>query len=244
MKSVKLHPFLVVVVVVSVFVFVYSGTIINIFHAGKLNVNGNINSNGNSHSNSNTGVTFSHVDELLSHVEEEFKGNCGRILRGELFSYSQAWQDWVLYHNYFRDRKWGDGFYLDIGTNNAIVISNTFFFDKCLGWRGICAEPQKRYHELIKKTRTCELVKSCVMGRTTNVEVRSSSSSQSFKKTNRTTGTQCVGFKELQQKYNFDKVDVVSIDIEGAEPHVLGCYPFDDVDTQLFLVETNKQETR
>lgn len=27
------------------------------------------------------------------------------------------------------------------GANNAYDMSNTFFFDRCLGWRGICVEP-------------------------------------------------------------------------------------------------------
>ena len=45
-----------------------------------------------------------------------------------------------------------------------MVISNTLFFDKCLGWRGVCFEPQTRYHGWIRRTRGCTLVPSCVLG--------------------------------------------------------------------------------
>lgn len=72
-------------------------------------------------------------------------------------------QDWYIFHNLFVNRlTWDDGSYIDIGTNNATWISNTLFFDRCLGWRGICFEPQQRYHDEIIQRRGCKLVPQCV----------------------------------------------------------------------------------
>ena len=33
------------------------------------------------------------------------------------------------------------GFYIDIGAFHPFKLSNTVFFDQCLGWEGICVEP-------------------------------------------------------------------------------------------------------
>ena len=44
--------------------------------------------------------------------------------------FAQAWQDWFLWRNFFAGQT--SDLYLDIGTNQAVTISNTFFFDHCL----------------------------------------------------------------------------------------------------------------
>jgi len=41
---------------------------------------------------------------------------------------------------------YSQGTYLDIGSNHPLQRSNTYFFDKCLGWRGVCVEPNTKYH--------------------------------------------------------------------------------------------------
>ena len=70
------------------------------------------------------------------------------VLRGSgRPGFSQAWQDWLLYRNFFAGQR--TGLYVDIGTNDAVKISNTVFFDVCLGWTGVCYEPQKAYHRAI-----------------------------------------------------------------------------------------------
>jgi hypothetical protein len=121
--------------------------------------------------------------------------------------FSQFRQDWIVYQNFFkryifperymseeerasdayqksplRTLVHGTGFYLDIGANDGMQISNSVFFDLCLGWRGICAEPNKQYHptyeDLVDETevdvdgrerarykrrkRSCYLYKGCV----------------------------------------------------------------------------------
>jgi hypothetical protein len=59
-------------------------------------------------------------------------------------------QDVFLFHNIFkawapRGRK---GFYVESGANDPEAISSSIFFDKCLGWQGLCVEPQTQYHEV------------------------------------------------------------------------------------------------
>ena len=78
------------------------------------------------------------VHSLLRNVQPSYKQFCEQILRGEPFTFSQAWQDWYLFHNLFAHRvKWGDGLYVEIGVHHPTRISNTLFFEKCLGWKGV-----------------------------------------------------------------------------------------------------------
>ena len=103
------------------------------------------------------------IEELLRNVPDAYQHACREMLHGNAYTFATAWQDWFVFHNVFPERLgWGNGTYLDIGTNEPVGGSNTFFFDKCLGWRGVCFEPQKLYHARIKENRSCSLVPRCV----------------------------------------------------------------------------------
>ena len=53
--------------------------------------------------------------------------------------------------------------YLDIGANTPVVQSNSWFMDQCLGWRGVCAEPNPALARKIRNSvRTCTVYNGCV----------------------------------------------------------------------------------
>ena len=59
-------------------------------------------------------------------------------------------QDIFLFHNLYKywpmtGRK---GFYVESGANDALYLSTSLFFDKCLGWDGLCVEPQEKFHKV------------------------------------------------------------------------------------------------
>ena len=69
-----------------------------------------------------------------------------------------------MWRNYFapltlHGRK---GFYVDSGANDYKSLSNTYFFDKCLGWSGLCIEPHEPYHRGLLENRSCTLVPECI----------------------------------------------------------------------------------
>ncbi|GJP36832.1 hypothetical protein CLOM_g21304 [Closterium sp. NIES-68] len=98
------------------------------------------------------------VDRCIA-IAEGGPGSLGR-------SFSQAHQDWLLFHNYFRHIPYGSGVYVDIGSSHPEHFSNTYFFDRCLGWRGLCVEPNpKYYHQYGQYNRTCTVVPACVLDR-------------------------------------------------------------------------------
>lgn len=63
---------------------------------------------------------------------------------------AQYSQDVSLFHNFFKawPLQGKQGFYVESGANDPLKLSNTLFFDKCLGWSGLCIEPQPEYHEV------------------------------------------------------------------------------------------------
>ena len=50
---------------------------------------------------------------------------------------SQFRQDKILFNTLFRNRT-HRGTYLDIASNHYKRISNSYFYDRCLGWQGVC----------------------------------------------------------------------------------------------------------
>ena len=61
-----------------------------------------------------------------------------------------------------RDSPFYRGFYVESGANHWKLASNTYFFDKCLGWDGLCIEPNPKYHAGLREHRSCVLVPECL----------------------------------------------------------------------------------
>lgn len=51
---------------------------------------------------------------------------------------SQYSQDKFLNENFFKNKK--NGVFIDIGAHDGITMSNSFFYEKQLGWDGLCVE--------------------------------------------------------------------------------------------------------
>lgn len=187
------------------------------------------------------------INELLTRIEPAYRQKCSSVFRGEGgASFSQAMQDWYVFHNLFPDRlEYGAGSYIDIGSNNATWISNTIFFDKCLGWKGICFEPQAKYHAGIKRSRGCKLVPQCVQGHAQTGGMVGSGGTARFVAGAAGGSAACTVASDALASQGFwpgMQVDLISIDIEGAEPDVLRCFPLDAFRVQAILIEVDKHD--
>ena len=65
--------------------------------------------------------------------------------------YSQVGQDKFLHKKVFKDFR--NGVFLDLGAFDGITLSNTYFFEKQLKWRGWCFEPIPKYFKILKSKR-------------------------------------------------------------------------------------------
>src|SRR6185295_10787891 len=74
--------------------------------------------------------------------------------------YSQEGQDKLLNETFFHDKK--DGTFVEFGAYDGVNLSNTYFYEKELGWKGICVEPMPEPFEKLQKNRSCFCVQGCV----------------------------------------------------------------------------------
>jgi hypothetical protein len=101
----------------------------------------------------------------LSRLESASDPDCRDMLRpnkeANEFA-SQYNQDAWLFYNFFRCMP-GPGTYADIGAGqHPRKLSNTWFLDKCLGWKGVCAEADHAAAEGLRANRSCTVVESAV----------------------------------------------------------------------------------
>lgn len=74
--------------------------------------------------------------------------------------YSQIGQDRYLYETYFKNRR--GGVFLDIGAYDGVKFSNSCFFERELGWSGICIEPLPEAFAKLKAERSAVCLNCCV----------------------------------------------------------------------------------
>ena len=71
---------------------------------------------------------------------------------------SQMGQDKYLWEEIFKKNpQFGQGFFIEFGARNGIEHSNTYFYEKELGWKGLLAEAMPYEQANIVQNRHCLL---------------------------------------------------------------------------------------
>jgi len=78
------------------------------------------------------------------------------FLQAGVTYHSQFGQDQYLHKNVFGDKR--KGVFVDVGALDGTTDSNTFFFEKYLGWTGICIEPNFVEYSRLANRRKCHCV--------------------------------------------------------------------------------------
>jgi FkbM family methyltransferase len=212
-----------------------------------------------------TNTSLKEFDDLMIGLGYEIKE---RLLYDTLYVkndnnmkfYSQHKQDEYIYNNFFKNKK--DGIFLEIGAYDGIALSNTYFFEKELGWKGICIEPQQKQYELLVKNRECICINGCVADFTGNglfLEIDGYSTMLSglvnkydvnhlkridyeiskFGGSKKEVDVKCYLLSDLLNENSIKKIDFCSIDVEGAELDILKTIDFKSFDFDTFSIENN-----
>lgn len=182
--------------------------------------------------------------------------------------YSQCSQDKIIHENYFWNCK--SGIFVDIGAHNGISFSNSYFFEKELGWTGICVEPIPEIFAQLTSNRKCCCIQGCITNTSSiekfcrvlspviHVEMLSglvkdynpthfqrmkyelSLSGGSFQSID----VQCYLLNDVLKKNDITHVNLLSIDTEGGEFEILSSIDFSRYQIDLITVETNYNDSR
>lgn len=131
-------------------------------------------------------------------------------------------------------------YFLDLAAGNGILVSNTYFLEKYLNWKGIYIEANDKSFEELKENRACICEHACVDNMRQKVKFTDSSYKHSYlggiidKDVDNTdeenksfVWKQTVTLKEILEKHNAPNIiDYFSLDIEGAETRVMKDFPF------------------
>ncbi|MEI0607955.1 FkbM family methyltransferase [Brachyspira pulli] len=159
---------------------------------------------------------------------------------------SEIEQDFISYLVFSGKKK---GFFIDIGANDGIRISNTYFFEK-LGWSGICIEANPTIYEQLQKNRNCDLYNVAILDKKmdnvklVNYEGHSLMAKVDMSGSNESSiNIKSITFDELMNNYkNITSIDLLSIDVEGFELNILKTIDFNKYDIKLIIVENNEEE--
>jgi FkbM family methyltransferase len=177
--------------------------------------------------------------------------------------YSQCGQDRFLLENVFRGKR--GGVFVDVGAYDGERYSNTLFFEKTMGWRGLCVEPLPSAFAKLEVSRTAICENVCVSdfeGEADFVEadagideqmcsglssrfdprhVQRLARSASAQRHYRVPVTKLSG---LLAKHGFSRIDYCSIDTEGAELSILAELDTERFPVSMFTVENNYDDER
>lgn len=164
---------------------------------------------------------------------------------------SQWGQDlWLLSH-IFPDKH--DGFFVEAGAGNGRRISNTLKFAQ-RGWHGILIEPSRSFIDLRQNRPEAICLPFCLsdtdgkavtFGEDTQYPNMSGIEEHilpGFKhrtRVTRTVTTVTLG-TALRLCAAPARMDLLSLDLEGAEPEVLSVFPFDEFMFDIMLVELTR----
>jgi len=145
--------------------------------------------------------------------------------------HSQNEEEWII-RDFFNDRR--DGFFVDVGANDYKAFSNTYFLETHLGWSGIAVDPQegfrRGYETFRPKTRFFAFFVSDVSDERATMYIPSGNSlvaSATRELIARERGSlsevsvPTITLNTLLGGLEVERVDLLSIDVELAEPKVL-----------------------
>jgi hypothetical protein len=189
---------------------------------------------------------------VLERLERSTDGECKVWLSApgtdfEQF-YSQYHQDAFLFYNFFRCRH-TKGAYLDIGAYNPKRFSNTFFYDRCLGWDGICAEADAKRAAPFRTERSCFLVAKAVsiaagvgsiVGDDWGGTLLLSNHGDKGVATITTMSDLLIEAKWVtNETKGVLTIEFLSLDVESHELEVLMAMPWDRLNIRFIMIENN-----
>ena len=177
--------------------------------------------------------------------------------------FSQIGQDKFLWENFFRGKR--GGVFVDIGAYDGEKFSNTLFFERSMGWTGLCVEPLPSAFAKLKSMRRGPCEQVCVAdfegeaefveaddrmgldermlsGLAGNFDPRHLGRLARTAQTRRRVAV--TKLSTLLEKHGLAQIDYCSIDVEGAELAILSDFDPARFRISVLTVENNYDDER
>ena len=153
-------------------------------------------------------------------------------------------------------------FYIDIGANDGLTVSNTAFMELDLDWKGICVEPHPDAFSRLDKNRNCKKYNLCVSNTETEIDfyevkgyaemlsgIKSEYDDRHIERikseVEKNGGevniikVKSMKLNSILEENNINKVDYLSIDTEGSELSVLQSIDLEKYHVRVISAEHN-----
>src|SRR5574343_581005 len=156
-----------------------------------------------------------------------------QLARHEMF-YSAYNQD--VFVNGLLDGK-ENGVFIDVGACEGIYVSNTYFFEKHKGWKGICIEADPKTFEDLKENRPNSICVNSLIYDYREIHKYAQDEIPQFsgietERTEKTKEYNSIQLKsellnDVMEKYKIYNIDFLSLDTEGCETRILDSIDYD-----------------
>jgi len=230
-------------------------------HSVPIEAAGDVASRNSSSNPAKTTAVDSGLNAVPVAIDSESPPECQKWLESPNFVrdfQAQYSQDAYLFYNYYSfppNLPSHKGFYIDLAAALPKLLSNTWFFEKCLGWSGLCIEAHPERAADLRKERSCTVVETCVTEKD-DVEVQFSLpggkgkngfehlSNGIVKKPGQFAGSKfinirCKSLHRILEENQVKHVDFFSLDIEGNELPALKSVDWNNRSLDFLVAEMN-----
>ena len=172
--------------------------------------------------------------------------------------FSEHVEEWVI-RDYFHDRR--DGFFVDVGANHYRNYNNTFYLDSVLGWSGVAIDPQTTfaadYRAHRPRTRYFSFFVSDISDASVTfyqvednplvasadrrfAERAGTDAADPLHATEAVT-VRTIRLTDLLDRAGVSHIELLSVDVELAEPKVLAGFDINRFKPSLVCIEAHPQ---
>jgi FkbM family methyltransferase len=196
-------------------------------------------------------------DVTSYHSEDEYMRFFSFCLRNIEGTKSQLFQDlFVLFHT----QKKRNGFFVEFGAADGVLMSNTYLLEKYYGWTGIVAEPARPHKHSLRTNRQCIVENRCVWSNSNENLIFNEAPLTDHSTIEQFTDSDMHGEgRKAGTRYNVEtisltdlldfhraprQIDYLSIDTEGSEFEILKAFDWRAYSFDVITVEHNHTEQR
>ncbi|XP_052810024.1 uncharacterized protein LOC128238292 [Mya arenaria] len=210
-------------------------------------------------------LSYEQMKEL--HITDRKGGNAHQLhFPGGIKAFQKTWSQFgqdIEIDRLLKQKR--NGFFIELGGYDGEKLSNTLFFEMERNWTGLLIEANPYlYSNLIQKNRACYTVNCCISADMSNMtfvlaDYLTSAAifmTDAHRNDIKRLGTKgggaqygekvtvtCHSLQDLLGAIGVWQIDFFSLDVEGAELHILKSIDWDKVNVDVFLIETNKSNT-